>query len=72
MSRLRRLVVSDRWFFVTCRLLPGRKLLSDSEFARLARVIQERREEHRFLLTAWVFLTGMRFSIRAVRSPSPG
>jgi len=64
MSRLRRLVVSDRWFFVTCRLLPGRKILSDSEFARLARVIQERREEHRFLLTAWVFLTGMRFSSR--------
>ena len=24
MSRLRRLVVSDRWFFITCRLLASR------------------------------------------------
>jgi putative transposase len=56
MSRLRRLVVSDRWFFVTCRVLPGRQHLIDSEFACLAHVIRERREEHGFLLTAWVFL----------------
>jgi len=55
MSRLRRLVVSDRWFFVTCRLLPWRHL-SDSEFACLVQVIRERREEHGFLLSAWVFL----------------
>jgi len=56
MSRLRRLVVSDRWFFVTCRVLPGRRHLSDSEFACLAQVIRERRQEHGFLLSAWVFL----------------
>jgi REP element-mobilizing transposase RayT len=56
MSRLRRLVVSHRWFFVTCRLLPRRRILSELEFACLARVIHERREEHGFLLTAWVFL----------------
>ena len=56
MSRLRRLVVSDRWFFITCRLLPGRRILSDSEFATLAEMIDERRAEHGFLLTAWVFL----------------
>ena len=56
MSRLRRLVVSDRWFFVTCRVLPGRGNLSPSEFACLAQVIRERREEHGFLLTAWVLL----------------
>ena len=56
MSRLRRLVVSDRWFFITCRLLPSRRILSDSEFATLAEVIVERRAEHGFLLTAWVFL----------------
>jgi hypothetical protein len=30
MSRLRRLVVSDRWFFITCRLLLRRRILSDS------------------------------------------
>ncbi|MGH9445343.1 MAG: transposase [Terriglobia bacterium] len=56
MSRLRRLVLSDRWFFITCRVLPWRRHLSDSEFATLAQVIAERRVEHRFLLTAWVFL----------------
>ncbi len=56
MSRLRRLVVSDRYFFVTCRVLPGRDRLSESEFGCLAQVIRERRDEHQFLLTAWVFL----------------
>jgi putative transposase len=56
MSRLRRLVVSDRWFFVTCRLLPRRRRLSPAEFATLAQVIHARRTEHGFLLTAWVFL----------------
>jgi REP element-mobilizing transposase RayT len=29
MSRLRRWVVSDRGFFVTCRVLPRRRILSD-------------------------------------------
>jgi putative transposase len=56
MSRLRRLVVSDRFFFVTCRLLPRRGKLQGSEFERLARVARERREKYHFLLTAWVFL----------------
>ena len=56
MSRLRRLVVSDRWFFITCRLLPRRRVLSALEFATLAAVIDERRAEHGLLLTAWVFL----------------
>jgi len=44
MSRLRRLVVSDRFFFLTCRLLPRRGKLQGSEFERLARVARERRE----------------------------
>jgi hypothetical protein len=52
MSRLRCLVVSDRWFFITCRVLPRRRILSDSEFATLAEVIDERRAERGFLLTA--------------------
>ena len=56
MSRLRRLVVSDRWFFITCRVLPWRGTLTASEFACLAGVIHERREQHGFLLSAWVFL----------------
>jgi putative transposase len=53
---LRRLVLSDRFFFITCRLLPTRGRLRESEFECLARVVRERREEHRFLLTAWVLL----------------
>ena len=56
MSRLRRLVVSDRWFFVACRLLRRRRILAPAEFATLEAVIGERRAEHGFLLTAWVFL----------------
>ena len=56
MSRLRRLVLFDHFFFVTCRLLRRRRLLPDPEFACLARVIAERRRKHGFLLTAWVFL----------------
>ena len=56
MSRLRRLVVSGRFFFISCRLLPRRGRLTESEFERLARVVRERREKYHFLLTAWVFL----------------
>ena len=56
MSRLRRLVLSDRFFFVTCRLLPRRRILSESEFICLARAIHRRRARLGFLLTAWVFL----------------
>ncbi|MGH9862391.1 MAG: REP-associated tyrosine transposase [Candidatus Acidiferrales bacterium] len=53
---MRRLLLSDRFFFITCRLLRRRKRLAESEFACLARVIEERRKKHGFLLTAWVFL----------------
>jgi len=56
MSRLRRLVLSDRYFFVTCRVLPERERLSEAEFALLAGSIQSRCTLHHFLLTAWVFL----------------
>ena len=56
MSRLRRLVLYDRFFFITCRLLPHRGRLTESEFECLARVIRQRREKYHFLLTAWVFL----------------
>jgi REP element-mobilizing transposase RayT len=36
--------------------VPDTLILPDSEFATLAEVIVERREEHGFVLTAWVFL----------------
>jgi len=56
MSRLRRLALSDRYFFVTCRVLRERERLSEADFALLAGSIQSRRTQHHFLLTAWVFL----------------
>ena len=56
MSRLRRLVLSDRYFFVTCKVLPACERLSEADFALLAGSIQSRRRQHHFLLTAWVFL----------------
>ena len=46
MSRLRRLVLSDRYFFVTCNLLRTRGKLHDDDFKTLARVIAGRRAEH--------------------------
>src|ERR1035437_7618065 len=69
MSRLRRLVLSDRFFFITCRLQPGRRKLSDSAFACLARVIGERRRKHGFLLTAWVLLPDHWHAILFPRHP---
>ena len=69
MSRLRRLVISDRWFFITCWLLARRRILSPAEFATLAEVIRERRAEHGFLLTAWVFLPDHWHAIFYPRQP---
>jgi hypothetical protein len=46
MSRLRRLVLSDRVFFLSCRVLPTRQDLTEREFEIFARVIRERRKEH--------------------------
>ena len=37
MSRLRRLVISDRWFFITCRVLPWRGILTGSGIRLLGR-----------------------------------
>jgi len=56
MSRLRRLVLCDRYFFVTCKVLPQREWLSEADFALLTDSVQSRRTQHHFLLTAWVFL----------------
>lgn len=56
MSRLRRLVLADRFFFVTCRLAPGRHTLDESELNILMAVIGERRKAYGFLITAWVLL----------------
>ena len=69
MSRLRRLVLSDRFFFVTCRISRRRQALSESEFACLASVIRARRQKYRFLLTAWVFLPDHWHAVLCPQSP---
>jgi REP-associated tyrosine transposase len=55
-SRLRRLGLSDRFFFVTVKLRLGRRHLTEQDFAVLARSLVAVRSRQRFLLTAWVFL----------------
>ncbi len=69
MSRLRRLVLSQRYFFVTCNRLRTRAALEDDDFEILAHVVEARRREHRFLLTAWVFLPDHWHAIIAPRYP---
>ena len=56
MSRLRRPFLSDRYFFITVRLLRRRDKLTDPDFALLARAFNRARTLHSFYLTAWVFL----------------
>jgi putative transposase len=55
-SRVRRPFLSDRYFFVTVRLLENRTLLIDPDFELLALACGRARAAHPFLLTAWVFL----------------
>ncbi|MGH9455407.1 MAG: REP-associated tyrosine transposase [Terriglobia bacterium] len=69
MSRLRRLVLSDRFFFISCRVHRLRRNLSESEFSCLAEVVRERRMIHRFLVTAWVFLPDHWHAIIGPSSP---
>lgn len=56
MSRLRRIAVSDRYFFVTCNLARDRSPLEGSDFGDLSSAITQAREEQGFWITAWVFL----------------
>jgi putative transposase len=56
MSRLRRIAVSDRYFFVTSNLDRSRAFLNDRDFEDLAGAIARARAEQRFWITAWVFL----------------
>jgi putative transposase len=70
MSRLRRLVLSDRFFFISCRVLRERRALEESDFKCLARVLRERREKYHFLLTAWVFLPDHWHAILFPRYPA--
>src|SRR5215472_15532668 len=56
MSRLRRLVLSDRFFFLTVKLLPKRRPLDEGQFSLLAGCLSVVRSRRQFRLTAWVFL----------------
>ncbi len=68
-SRLRRLFLSDRFFFITVRLLERRRKLDDADFERLALAISRSRKSHPFFLTAWVFLPNHWHAICALQHP---
>jgi putative transposase len=55
-SKLRRPFLSDRYFFITARLLKRRAKLIEPDFVLLARAFNRARALHPFYLTAWVFL----------------
>jgi putative transposase len=69
MSRLRRPFLSDRFFFVTVRLLKRRRKLDDADFQCLALAICRARAGHPFFLTAWVFLPDHWHAICAPQYP---
>jgi len=71
MSRVRRLALSDRFFFVTCRLLHRHRLLGGPEFGLLAGAIRSRREAQGFLVTAWVVLPDHWHAILFPHYPGP-
>ena len=56
MSRLRRPFLSDRYFFVSVRLLKQRTRLREADFHLIALALNRVRRQHPFYLTAWVFL----------------
>jgi len=55
-SRLRRPFLSDRFFFLTVRLLKTRTEMVEGDFQLLAQALREARRRQGFRLTAWVFL----------------
>ncbi|MBZ5515177.1 MAG: transposase [Acidobacteriia bacterium] len=57
MSRLRRLLVSGKIFFVTCNVLRTRRALTEKEFEILAGVFNRIRQRRRFLLSGYVFMS---------------
>ena len=55
-SRLRRLFVTGKIFFVTCNVLRDLPTLNETEFEILARVFQRVRQRRGFLLSGYVFM----------------
>ena len=68
-SRLRHPFLSDRFFFITVRLLERRRKLGDADCEHLALAIRRARVEHPFFLTAWVFLPNHWHAILAPQYP---
>ena len=68
-SKLRRPFLSDRYFFISVRLLPRRTKLTEPDFTLLARAFNRTRVLHPFYLTAWVFLPDHWHCIAGPRSP---
>jgi REP element-mobilizing transposase RayT len=62
-SRLRRLFLSDHYFFLTVDLLRSKSRLEESDFQLLASSIVRVRAKYGFALTAWVFLSDHRHAI---------
>ena len=69
MSRLRRIAISDRYFFVTCNLARNRSLLREPGFGNLSGAIAQSRQEQGFWVTAWVFLPDHWHAIIYLRDP---
>jgi putative transposase len=68
MSRLRRLYLAGKVFFVTCNVSRTQAELADSEFAILAQVFNSVRKRRKFLLAGYVFMPD---HWHAVIAPSP-
>jgi hypothetical protein len=56
LSKVRRPFLSNRYFFITVRLLKRRAKLTETDLTLLARAFNRARALHDFYLTAWVFL----------------
>jgi len=56
MSRLRRLLISGKIFFITCNLLRPRLKFTDSDFECLAEAIRQVRKRRAFLLAGYTFM----------------
>ena len=61
--------LSDRFFFVTVRLLKRRRPLDDADFQPPALAIRRARAIHPFFLTAWVFLPDPAAAGQAIFAP---
>jgi REP-associated tyrosine transposase len=68
-SKLRRPFLSNRYFFITVRLLKRRAKLTETDLTLLARAFNRARALHDFYLTAWVFLPDHWHAICAPQYP---